>query len=150
MNRIIFAAAAAIAAARAIAGDFAEWAPTPPMGWNSWDCYGAAVNEAQFRANVEWQAKNLKKFGYEYAVVDIRWTVQNEGMLGYNQDNPLYTLDEWGRYLPAPNRFPSAKDGKGFKTIADWVHSKGLKFGIHIMRAVPKEAVARKCPVKGA
>ena len=150
MNRIILAAAAAIAAASAIAGDFAEWAPVPPMGWNSWDCYGAAVNEAQFRANVEWQAKNLKKFGYEYAVVDIRWTVQNEGMLGYNQDNPLYTLDEYGRYLPAPNRFPTAKDGKGFKELADWVHSKGLKFGIHIMRGVPKEAVARKCPVKGA
>lgn len=142
--------AAAVAAVVAHGADFAEWAPTPPMGWNSWDCYGAAVNEAQFRENVEWQAKNLKKFGYDYAIVDIRWTVQNEGLLGYNQDNPLYTLDEFGRYMPAPNRFPSAKDGKGFKPLADWVHSKGLKFGIHIMRGVPREAVARKCPVMGA
>ncbi len=150
MGKMVLAAVAAIAMAGADAEDFAEWSPTPPMGWNSWDCYGSAVNEAQFRANVDWQARHLKEYGYEYAVVDIRWTVQNEGLLGYNQTNPLYTLDGFGRYLPAPNRFPSAKNGAGFKPLADWVHSKGLKFGIHIMRGVPKEAVARKCPVKGA
>ena len=130
--------------------DFHEWAATPPMGWNSWDCYGAAVNEAEFKANVDVLAARLKPFGYEYAVCDIRWTVQNEGLCGYNQDNPVYTLDEWGRYLPAPSRFPSAAKGAGFKPIADYVHSKGLKFGIHIMRGVPKEAVAKKLPVKGA
>ena len=130
--------------------DFHEWAATPPMGWNSWDCYGAAVNEAEFKANVDVLAERLKPFGYEYAVCDIRWTVQNEGLTGYNQKNPLYTLDEWGRYLPAPNRFPSAAKGAGFKPIADYVHSKGLKFGIHIMRGVPKEAVAKKLPVKDA
>lgn len=149
MKYTVIAAALSAASLATVAADFAEWAPTPPMGWNSWDCYGAAVNEAQFRANVDWQAEHLKKYGYEYAVVDIRWTVQNEGILGYNQENPVYTIDEWGRYTPAVNRFPSAKDGAGFKPLADYVHSKGLKFGIHIMRGVPKEAVARKCPVKG-
>ena len=89
--------------------DFHEWAATPPMGWNSWDCYGAAVNEAEFKANVDVLAERLKPFGYEYAVCDIRWTVQNEGLKGYNQENPVYTLDAWGRYVPAPNRFPSAR-----------------------------------------
>ena len=149
-NTTLIAVSAIVAVLTARADDFAQWAKTPPMGWNSWDCYGAAINEAQFRANVDWQAKHLLEYGYEYAVVDIRWTLQNEGLLGYNQDNPVYTLDEWGRYLPAPNRFPSAKGTAGFKPLADYVHSKGLKFGIHIMRGVPKEAVARKCPMKGA
>ncbi len=131
-------------------GDFAKWAPTPPMGWNSWDCYGSYVNEGQFKANAKYMAEHLLKYGYEYAVVDIRWTVQNEDLRGYNQRNPVYTLDAWGRYVPAPERFPSSADGKGFKPLADFCHELGLKFGIHIMRGVPKEAVARKMPVKGA
>jgi hypothetical protein len=58
-------------------------------------------------------------------------------------------MDEYGRYQPAVNRFPSAIDNKGLKPLADYVHAKGLKFGIHIMRGVPKEAVVRKLPVKG-
>ena len=44
---------------------------TPPMGWNSWDCYGAAVNEEQVRANARYMAENLKEYGWEYVVVDI-------------------------------------------------------------------------------
>ena len=130
--------------------DFHEWAATPPMGWNSWDCYGSSVNEEQVKANADFQAEHLLKFGYDYCVVDIRWTIQNEDFHGYNQKDPVYTLDAWGRYIPAPNRFPSSAGGKGFKPLADYVHAKGLKFGIHIMRGVPKEAVAKKLPVKGA
>ena len=144
---LVLLAAAPIAA---FASDFHDWATTPPMGWNSWDCYGAVINEAQYKANADWQAENLLKYGYDYCIIDIRWTVANEGIKGYNQKDPEYTLDEWGRYIPAPNRFPSAADGKGFKPLADYVHAKGLKFGIHIMRGVPKEAVRRKLPVKGA
>jgi alpha-galactosidase len=82
-------------------------------------------------------------------VVDIRWFVENDKAGGYNQTDPRYVLDEYGRYQPAVNRFPSSKDGKGFKELADYVHQKGLKFGIHIMRGIPKEAVAQKMPVKG-
>ena len=128
--------------------DFAKWSPTPPMGWNSWDCYGPTVTEAQYLANVDVLAAKLKPYGYEYAVVDIRWTVRNE-LPGYNKKDPVYTLDKWGRYIPAPNRFPSSANGAGFRPLVDAVHAKGLKFGIHIMRGVPKEAVARKLPVKG-
>jgi len=130
--------------------DFHDWAVKPPMGWNSFDAYGSVVNEDEIRRNADWQAEHLLKHGYEYCVVDIRWTVQNETNTDYNEKDPVYTLDKWGRYLPAPNRFPSSANGKGFKPLADYVHSKGLKFGIHIMRGVPKEAVRRKCPVKGA
>lgn len=129
--------------------DFKEWALTPPMGWNSWDCYGPTVEEHEVKANSDYMAKNLKKYGWEYIVVDIRWFVENDKAGGYNQTDPIYVLDEYGRYLPALNRFPSATNGAGFKRLADYIHSQGLKFGIHIMRGVPKEAVVRKLPIKG-
>ncbi|WP_242053133.1 glycoside hydrolase family 27 protein [Dysgonomonas sp. GY617] len=129
--------------------NFKEWALTPPMGWNSWDCYGPTVEEHEVKANSDYMAKNLKKYGWEYIVVDIRWFVENDKAGGYNQTDPIYVLDEYGRYLPAVNRFPSAANGAGFKKLADYIHSQGLKFGIHIMRGVPKEAVARKLPIEG-
>ncbi len=128
---------------------FREWALTPPMGWNSWDCYGSTVTEAEVKANADYMAAKLKSSGWEYIVVDIRWFVKNDKAGGYNETNPVYVMDEYGRYQPAINRFPSAKEGKGFKILADYVHSKGLKFGIHIMRGIPKEAVTKKLPVKG-
>ena len=126
-----------------------KWAQTPPMGWNSWDCYGPTVEEHEVKANADYMAKYLKKFGWEYIVVDIRWFVENDKAGGYNETDPRYVIDEFGRYQPAVNRFPSAKNGKGFKELADYIHSKGLKFGIHIMRGIPKIAVDRKLPVKG-
>jgi len=129
---------------------FRQWAPTPPMGWNSWDCYGSTVTEDEVKANADYMASKLKSSGWEYIVVDIRWFVENDKAGGYNEKNPIYVLDEYGRYMPALNRFPSAKDDKGFKPLADYVHSKGLKFGIHIMRGIPKEAVYKKLPIKGA
>jgi hypothetical protein len=147
---IIIAAVVCLAQTACDRHDFRNWAPTPPMGWNSWDCYGPTVTEAEVKANADYMAKHLKEYGWEYIVVDIRWFVENDKAGGYNQADPRYVLDEYGRYLPAVNRFPSAKDGKGFKPLADYVHSKGLKFGIHIMRGVPKEAVAGKLSVKGA
>lgn len=131
-------------------GEFKEWAETPPMGWNSWDCYGPTVEEHEVKANADYMYSYLKEYGWEYIVVDIRWFVENDKAGGYNQTDARYVLDEYGRYQPATNRFPSATAGKGFKELADYVHSKGLKFGIHIMRGIPKEAVAKKLPVKGA
>ncbi|MDR3184819.1 MAG: hypothetical protein LBT49_05385 [Prevotellaceae bacterium] len=128
---------------------FTQWAQTPPMGWNSWDCYGPTVEEREVKANADYMAEHLKSFGWEYIVVDIRWFVENDKAGGYNQTDPHYVIDEYGRYLPAVNRFPSAAGGKGFQPLADYIHSKGLKFGIHIMRGVPKQAVERKLPVKG-
>jgi len=127
--------------------DFRNWAQTPPMGWNSWDCYGPTVTEAEVKANADYMAEHLKQFGWEYIVVDIRWFVKNTKSRGYNQTDPQYVLDEYGRYLPAPNRFPSSADGKGFKPLADYIHDKGLKLGIHIMRGVPVEAVKNKMPI---
>lgn len=129
--------------------DFKQWALTPPMGWNSWDCYGPTVTEAEVKANADYMQRHLKPYGWEYVVVDIRWFVENDKAGGYNQTDPRYVMDEYGRYMPAVNRFPSAADGVGFKALADYVHSKGLKFGIHIMRGIPKQAVEKKLKIKG-
>jgi alpha-galactosidase len=121
-------------------------APTPPMGWNSWDGYGTTINEAQVKANAEWFAKHLKAYGWEYIVVDMEWFVTNPTPEG-NSKNSLYTIDAYGRYAPALNRFPSAADGKGFKPLGDYIHSLGLKFGIHILRGIPKKAVEANLPI---
>ncbi len=131
-------------------GEFKTWAETPPMGWNSWDCYGPTVEEHEVKANAGYMAENLKEFGWEYIVVDIRWFVENDKAGGYNQTDPRYVIDEYGRYQPAVNRFPSSKDRNGFKDLAKYIHDKGLKFGIHIMRGIPKVAVENKLPILGA
>jgi alpha-galactosidase len=129
---------------------FWQQAKTPPMGWNSWDCYGPTVTETEVKANADYMAKYLKQHGWEYIVVDIRWFVENDKAGGYNEKDPIYTMDEYGRFLPAIKKFPSAADGNGFKTLADYVHAKGLKFGIHLMRGIPVLAVKKNCPVMGS
>ena len=118
------------------------------MGWNSWDAYGTAVREQQVKANADWMAQHLSKYGWQYIVVDIQWYEPNAQRHDYAPDAPL-TMDEYGRLLPAVNRFPSSVNGAGFKPLADYVHSKGLKFGIHIMRGIPRQAVERNLPIKG-
>jgi hypothetical protein len=128
--------------------EFLKWAPTPPMGWNSWDCFGAAVNEEQTKANADYMAEHLKQHGWQYIVVDIQWYEPKAKGWDYRRDAQL-TMDANGRLLPAPNRFPSAGDGKGFKALAGYVHSKGLKFGLHMMRGIPRQAVKENSPILG-
>ena len=130
---------------------FQKWALTPPMGWNSWDCYGPSVKEAEVKANADYMAANLKQYGWEYIVVDIRWYVDNQTTGTYNSyATSTFIYDSYGRYMPSPTRFPSAANGAGFKPLADYVHAKGLKFGIHIMRGVPRVAVTNSLPIKGS
>ncbi len=123
-------------------------APTPPMGWNSWDCYGTTVREEEVKANADYLATHLAGYGWQYVVVDIQWYEPQAKAHGYRENADL-VMDEYGRLQPAPNRFPSAAQGKGFKPLADYVHGKGLKFGIHIMRGIPRLAVLLKLPVLG-
>jgi len=129
---------------------FQTWSHTPPMGWNSWDAYGPTVTESEVKANADYMSEKLKKVGWNYIVVDIRWFVENDKSGGYNQTDPIYVLDEYGRFTPALNRFPSAAEGKGFKPLADYIHKKGLKFGIHIMRGIPVIAVQKNTPILGS
>ncbi len=121
-------------------------AQTPPMGWNSWDCYGAGVTEDIVRQNAEYMASFLKPFGWEYVVVDIQWANSSARDHSY-EPFPDLAMDEFGRLLPAPDRFPSAAGGAGFRPLADYVHSLGLKFGIHIMRGLPRAAAHRRLPI---
>lgn len=125
-----------------------DFAPNPPMGWNSWDCYGAAVTEKELIRNADYMAEHLKEHGWEYVVCDIQWYEPTADSSHYHKFADL-CMDEYGRVIPAENRFPSAAGGRGFGPIADYVHGKGLKFGIHIMRGIPRQAVARNTPVKG-
>ncbi len=145
-----------------------QLAAAPPMGWNSWDSYGLTITEPEFRANVTVEANELKSFGWDYAVIDEGWFFFNP------QDRPKpdtlhYAIDANGRYVPAPMRFPSAAsphhengsptpvtpmqfqatiyDDVSFKPLADWVHSQGLKFGIHIVRGIPRASVERNLPI---
>ena len=122
-------------------------APTPPMGWNSWDSYGLTVTEAEYRANVSWLHQHLQRFGWQYVVVDEGWYLRQPGQKGAAQG---FVMDTDGRYLVADNRFPSAATGADFKPLADWVHSLGLKFGLHIIRGIPREAVEKNLPIAGS
>ena len=124
-------------------------AANPPMGWNSWDCYGAAVTEEDVRRNAQYMARYLKPFGWEYVVVDIQWYQPTAVNHQYEPFSSL-VMDACGRLLPAPNRFPCATGGAGFKPLADYVHSLGLKFGIHIMRGMPRMAAHNRLPICGS
>jgi alpha-galactosidase len=127
----------------------------PPMGWNSWDCLGWGANEAEVKAAAGYMAKNLKHLGYEYVVIDMLWYGDAEAsdfetfVHETISPKPNYTLDEFGRLLPDPVKFPSSAGGKGFKPLADYIHSLGLKFGLHILRGIPWQAADRNMAVKG-
>lgn len=123
-------------------------AHTPPMGWNSWDCYGASVTEAEVKGNAEYMAHRLRQFGWEYIVVDIQWYEPTADSSIYHPFVPL-NMDEYSRLIPATNRFPSASDGKGFAPLAAYVHALGLRFGIHILRGIPRQAVHANTPLLG-
>jgi alpha-galactosidase len=127
----------------------ASLAPTPPMGWNSWDSYGPTVTEAEVKSNADYMSRYLASSGWQYIVVDIQWYEPSAQKHGYRENAELIT-DNFGRLLPAPNRFPSSAHGRGFKPLADYVHRKGLKFGIHIMRGIPRQAVRANLPVFGS
>jgi alpha-galactosidase len=123
------------------------WAKTPPLGWNSWDCFATTVTETQIKAQADYMAAKLKDYGWQYIVVDIQWYEPNANSFNYRAGAPLI-MDEWSRLQPAPNKFPSSAAGQGFKALADYVHGKGLKFGIHMMCGIARQAVAQNTPIK--
>jgi alpha-galactosidase len=122
-------------------------APTPPMGWNSWDSYGLTVTQSEFQANAEWMAQHLLRYGWQYAVVDEGWYLPNpEAKPGSFK----FIMDANGRYMPAQNRFALAAHDVGFSKLADWAHARKMKFGIHIIRGIPREAVEKNLPIAGS
>ncbi|MDO4993679.1 MAG: NPCBM/NEW2 domain-containing protein [Bacteroidales bacterium] len=161
MKRTLLATICLLGALCACAQDdiatFRTWAMTPPMGWNSWDCYYSSVTEKEVLQNAQYLVDNdLVKHGWEYVVIDIRWYCNHPSLGGgwYNdRGDQEYVLDEYGRYLPSPKRFPSCMvDGVnvGFKPLADRLHAMGLKLGIHLMRGVPRNVVGSSYKLKGS
>jgi hypothetical protein len=127
-------------------------ANTPPMGWNSYDSYNWNVTESVVRANTDYMRDNLKQFGWQYIVIDWAWYYPGSGTGSPNQNaslQPRLRMDANGRLLPDTVRFPSASGTNGFKPLADYVHAAGLKFGIHLMRGIPRQAVADNVPILG-
>lgn len=145
------AAATMPATALAAAGKTAArkpLAPTPPMGWNSWNSFATTITEAQALENARIMAQKLLPSGYDVFTVDIQWYEPNATGYEYRKDAEL-TMDEYGRLLPAPNRFPSAAQGRGFKGLSDQIHRMGMKFGIHVMRGIARQAVRMNTPILG-
>lgn len=124
-------------------------APTPPMGWNSWNSFATTITEAQTLEQAAIMARELLPAGYDILTVDIQWYEPGASSYEYAK-KPVPTMDDHGRLLPAPNRFPSSAGGKGFKPLADKVHAQGLRFGVHLMRGAPRLAVERGLKVLDA
>lgn len=127
-------------------------ANTPPMGWNSYDAFNWSVTEADVRANADYMRDNLRQHGWQYIVIDWAWYYPGRHNNSPNQDanlNPRLRMDANGRLLPDTTRFPSAAGTNGFKPLADYVHAQGLKFGVHLMRGIPRQAVADNVPILG-
>lgn len=123
-----------------------------PMGWNSYDYYDTTVNEEQVKANADYMAAHLKDAGWEYIVVDIEWYAKGAGSQREKYQYIPFAdvqMDDYGRLQPDVDRFPSSEGGKGFGPLAEYIHSLGLKFGIHIMRGIPRIAAHTHLPVFG-
>ncbi|MCD2323067.1 glycoside hydrolase family 27 protein [Sphingomonas sp. IC-56] len=142
------AGAALAASIRPASAQAVQLAATPPMGWNSWNSFATTITEAQALETAAIQAAKLLPSGYEIFTIDIQWYEPEAKSYTYNA-KPQPAMDGYGRLLPAPNRFPSAAGGKGFAPIAAKVHALGLRFGIHLMRGIPRLAVERNLPVLG-
>jgi hypothetical protein len=143
---IFFISLLSVLVSAAVSAPAQNLAPTPPMGWNSWDAYGLTINEDDFKANAKVLA-GFVEYGWQYAVIDEGWYMTDP--YGKGLEDKKYLWDGNGILIPAPNRFPSAADGAGFKPLADWVHEQGLKFGIHIVRGIPKQVVKENLPIAG-
>jgi len=145
---LLAAAGAAALPAGALATPRKVLAPTPPMGWNSWNSFATTITEAQTLEQAAILQRELLPAGYDILTVDIQWYEPEANGYEYNR-RPVPAMDAHGRLLPAPNRFPSSRDGRGFRPLADRIHALGLRFGVHLMRGIPRLAVERNLPVLG-
>jgi alpha-galactosidase len=144
-----FTALTLLSASAAPAPAHRAWAETPPMGWNSFDAFGAEITETQAKAQADVMADKLLPHGWNIFTVDIQW--YDPAAKGFElRKSPTLAMDAHGRLLPAVERFPSAANGDGFKPLAGYVHAKGLKFGIHLMRGIPCQAVKENTPILGS
>lgn len=123
-------------------------AQTPPMGWNSFDSYGVYLHEKAAMENLEAFAEKLKPHGYEYYVIDAGWFGEFELQPGTiypaEKHAKKMNFNEYGLLQPSKTYFPN-----GLQPIIDRCHELGLKFGLHLMRGIPREVVRLDLPIKG-
>jgi hypothetical protein len=124
------------------------------MGWNSYDAFSDTVVEAEVLANARYMRDHLLSHGYQYVVIDFRWydpdARGNDSRLNQDRTGAALAADQYGRLMPATNRFPSANGGKGFGPLAEQVHEMGLKLGLHMMRGIPRQAVKARTSIAGS
>ena len=116
-----------------VAGD--TLALTPPMGWNSYDSFYADVTEQDVLAAAQAMKDVLQPYGWNIIVIDYLWY------------DPQNEIDQYGRLLPSPSKYPNANGANGFSPIADQVHALGMSFGIHLMRGIPRNAFTANTPI---
>ncbi|KHN29020.1 Alpha-galactosidase [Glycine soja] len=123
-----------------------QQASLPPRGWNSYDSFCWTISEDEFLQSAEMVSQRLKAHGYQFVVVDYLW-YRKKVKGAYPDSLGFDVIDEWGRMIPDPGRWPSSIGGKGFSEVANKVHSLGLKFGIHVMRGISTQAVNANTPI---
>ena len=101
--------------------------PPPPLsipvrGWNTYDSYGGVPTEGELLLEAAALARHLLPHGYSLLSLDWGWWFSMQGAT---------VLDEYGRYQPSPDRFPSAADGRGFSNFSSQLHALGLQLGIY-------------------
>ncbi len=143
---VLLAAIVAALVLTAVSTHAQSVALSPPMGWNSWDAYGLTINEADYKANTKVLA-GVVGFGWKYSVIDEGWYMEDPFVAHLIERK--YLWDKNGILIPVESRFPSSAGGAGFRPLADWVHAQGLKFGIHIVRGIPKQVVKENLPIAG-
>jgi hypothetical protein len=117
------------------------------MGWNSFDSYGVYLHEEAAMENLEAFAEKLKPYGYEYFVIDAGWFGEFElrpgTMYPAEKHAKKMNFNEYGLLQPSITYFPN-----GLQPIIDRCHELGLKFGLHLMRGIPREVVRLNLPIK--
>jgi len=123
-----------------------NFAPNPPLGFNSFDSYLTYLSEDKAYALMDVMAEKYLPFGYEYFVIDAGWARNVELYPGsmYPKKSKGVAMDEFGLLEPCQMYFP-----KGIKPLADYAHKKGLKFGVWFIRGIPRQAVEKNLPIKG-
>ena len=123
-------------------------AAKPPLGWNSFDSYGVYLHEEAARDNLAAFVKLLKPHGYEYFVIDAGWYGEFQLVPGTHYPRETHArelaIDGHGRLEPSQTYFPN-----GIVPLIEETHRAGLKFGIHLMRGIPRVAVEKNLPILG-
>ncbi len=126
----------------------ADLAPTPPMGWNSFDSYGVYLHEKAALENLEAFAEKLLPRGYDIFVIDNGWfgeyRLKSGTLLPEETHAEEIRINEYGIVQPSKTYFPN-----GFGPLAKRARELGIRLGLHLMRGIPRKAVELNTPIQG-